>query len=312
MSLTVELRDKTSAARTFIDREFPHLRQMSREINKSMRCFDGLEYFKHPDLYTYSVIGTAVDYRVRSFFTDAPYLAWPVQNGLLTFKYVWTIDVDGRTIVNRFWGKPAEKLVPLFNRYSREFFKELRPTRRILSPRSEQMLCRYCALLARLDHFRRGQDYYFWETMESGRFDIEGCLRLTEPRWIEDISQTAAAYQKKHAALIRTFSKVHHGKPLTGSVDVGGADFDIVIDGCLIDIKTTVRPKISTENLRQLVGYWLLDYQDRLGIRAAAVHLTRQNHEQRFEISDLLRHGSPFSGLRKAFRTELRKPAAKR
>jgi hypothetical protein len=302
----VKLRDKTSAARSFIDREFPHLSGMSREINKSLRQFAGLEYFKHSNLYTYSLIGTAMDYRVRSFFTDAPYRAGPVQDGLLKFKYVWKIETGKRTILNRLCGRPAEKLITQFNRYSRELFEKLRPMRRNLSSRAEDKLCRYCVLLARLDHFRRGQDYYFWETMDAGRFDIDAHLASIDPRWIEDVFRTAAAYRSRHTKLIRTFSNVHHGKPLTGSVDVGGADFDLVVDGCLIDIKTTVKPKITTENLRQLVGYWLLDYHDRFDIRAASVHLTRQDHEQRFEVVDLLRHQSSFRKLRMAFRSELR------
>ena len=149
MSLTLEIRDRQSPARLFIDREFPHLGMLSREINKSLRRFDGLQYLKHPDLYTYSVIGTAIDYRIRSFFTDAPFRAWPIQNGLQKFKYVWKIETPERVVVNRFWGKRAAKLAAQFNARSRTLLKQLRPLRRLPRGRTEEKLCRYCILLAR-------------------------------------------------------------------------------------------------------------------------------------------------------------------
>ena len=61
MSLTLELRTKDSAVRTFIDREFSHLRQLSRELNKGLRHFDDQNFPKYPNLYTYSLVGTAID-----------------------------------------------------------------------------------------------------------------------------------------------------------------------------------------------------------------------------------------------------------
>jgi hypothetical protein len=143
VSLTLEIRDKQSPTRLFIDREFPHLGQLSREINKSLRRFDGLQYPKHPDLYTYSVIGTAIDYRIRCFFTDAPFVAWPIQHGLQKFKYVWKIETPERVVVNRFWGKPAVKLKSEFNARSKALLKQLHPLRRLPRGRTEERLCRY-------------------------------------------------------------------------------------------------------------------------------------------------------------------------
>jgi hypothetical protein len=42
------------------------------------------------------------------------------------------------------------------------------------------------------------------------------------------------------------------------SLLVGGADTDLIIDDLLIDIKTTIKSGISTDNLNQLLGYYIL------------------------------------------------------
>lgn len=88
-------------------------------------------------------------------------------------------------------------------------------------------------------------------------------------------------------------------------MDVGGADFDLLVNGCLFDFKATRRPKITTRQLRQMMGYWLLDYDDALKIRSIAVSLVRHGHTEYFNIErDLFPAGS-FEVLRSTFRKEL-------
>jgi hypothetical protein len=50
--------------------------------------------------------------------------------------------------------------------------------------------------------------------------------------------------------------------------DVGGADADLIVNDCLLEIKTTVQSAIDTQWIRQLIGYVLLDYDDAHGITA--------------------------------------------
>ncbi|MET7543149.1 hypothetical protein [Streptomyces sp. NPDC005507] len=53
----------------------------------------------------------------------------------------------------------------------------------------------------------------------------------------------------------------------TGSQDVGGADGDWLVDGTLIDVKTTIHPdELPLADIYQLAGCLLLDYQDALNI----------------------------------------------
>jgi hypothetical protein len=49
MSLTSELKIPNSFVRAFIEREFPHLKEQSRNINRLLQRFSGMEYAKYPD-----------------------------------------------------------------------------------------------------------------------------------------------------------------------------------------------------------------------------------------------------------------------
>ncbi len=61
-----------------------------------------------------------------------------------------------------------------------------------------------------------------------------------------------------------------------GSGDVGGADADLILDGCLLEIKTSVgKERLTRERLYQLIGYVLLDYNDEHCIRDLGIYFTR-------------------------------------
>lgn len=80
-----------------------------------------------------------------------------------------------------------------------------------------------------------------------------------------------------------------------GSSLLGGADADIVIDSCLIDIKTVSTTKPELKHIRQLAGYALL--ANRYGIGLApegskidplALYFSRAGHLFRFSLDDCI------------------------
>ncbi|WP_173921721.1 hypothetical protein [Agromyces sp. Marseille-P2726] len=75
-----------------------------------------------------------------------------------------------------------------------------------------------------------------------------------------------------------------------GSVAVGGADGDLVLNDLLVDVKT--REEITNPWLRQslfqLLGYALLDVEDSLGIRRVGILLPRQPYFSVWKLDDLL------------------------
>jgi hypothetical protein len=149
--------------------------------------------------------------------------------------------------------------------------------------------------------------------MVLGEFTVSKILSTMDSAIVADVVLLSGMFFERHQDLIKGARKVVIGRSFLGSVDVpGGADFDMIIDGCLFDFKTTLKPKVTTEGLRQLVGYWLLDYENKYQIETVAVLLLRQGRLQRFNIRDLLTSEFLPSMLRSKFRDGLRQDHALR
>lgn len=91
--------------------------------------------------------------------------------------------------------------------------------------------------------------------------------------------------RRQLAAATRALADIK-GTPLTcsptfaGSPHVGHAEGDIIAGGMLIDVKSTIMPRLRPAQARkwfhQLAGYLLLDYDNAHQIEAVAVYLSRQ------------------------------------
>ncbi|MFJ9460929.1 UvrD-helicase domain-containing protein [Kitasatospora sp. NPDC101447] len=103
------------------------------------------------------------------------------------------------------------------------------------------------------------------------------------------------------------------GPVFAGSADIGGADADFILDGLLLDCKATTRPqRLGRDEIYQLVGYLLLDYDDDYGIDQVGLYLARQGHLVVWGADEFLaRLGAKtsLSGLRSRLRTHLRAAA---
>ena len=82
------------------------------------------------------------------------------------------------------------------------------------------------------------------------------------------------------------------------SIWIGGADADIIDEGCLIDIKCTKSPK-QTNFLRQVIGYALLDVDDEHRLDSVGIYLARQGIFWRVPLDDIARQaGATLQQLR--------------
>jgi hypothetical protein len=72
------------------------------------------------------------------------------------------------------------------------------------------------------------------------------------------------------------------------SLLVGGADADFVAGGCLVELKTTARPSMAANELRQLVTYALLDDTDEHHIREVALFFIRRPQYLTWNLDALL------------------------
>lgn len=101
------------------------------------------------------------------------------------------------------------------------------------------------------------------------------------------------------------------GPVFTGSGDIGGADADYILDGLLLDCKATKDPRrLGREEIYQLAGYLLLDYDDQFGIDQVGLYLSRQGGLITWEAADFLRRlgaSAPQPQLRAQLRQHLHK-----
>jgi hypothetical protein len=80
------------------------------------------------------------------------------------------------------------------------------------------------------------------------------------------------------------------GPVFAGSADIGGADADYVLGGLLLDCKAARNPRrLGREELYQLAGYLLLDYDDHFGIDRVGFYLSRQGGLITWPVGEFLR-----------------------
>lgn len=100
--------------------------------------------------------------------------------------------------------------------------------------------------------------------------------------------------------------RVDCGVVFDGSGFVGGGDADLILDGCLYDVKTTEHPRRDFPvSLRQLIGYALLDWSDTFGLKSVGFYFARQGAWMSWNLRELIREtalsGTSLDGLREAF-----------
>lgn len=306
MSLTSELQSKNSFVRRFIDAEFPHLQELSKQINSSLKRYESDLHQLYPKTVLYMLAGTAMDYRIRIFFSNSPHKEGALAAGLKLIKGATTSGLENPWHAQdrrRDYISISDKVIFSFE----QFVRENRPTRRLLAREKEERLCQYCVLFALIDFFSRLSPGAFEYLIEIGSHNINSMLKRMDKNVVKDVMSLSSSFYSQNKKLLKSFSKVHLGKSLAGSKDVAGADFDLVVDGCLFEIKTTIKPKITTAFLRQLIGYFLLDYIDEFKMRKAFIQLTRQGHTLSFDIrKDLLRSDCSLQQIRESFQNGIR------
>ena len=103
---------------------------------------------------------------------------------------------------------------------------------------------------------------------------------------IADVAALAGAFVERHPEWQGVPAIL--GPKFAGSPDVGGADGDLIVDGCLWEIKTTVQPRAKGAWLHQLLSYLMLDYEDDHAIQHAGFLFPRQQAAVRWSVTELV------------------------
>ena len=138
----------------------------------------------------------------------------------------------------------------------------------------EDALNRHCVVLALMEEAYRIGPHPGNMLVKSEFNDAKALLTVAQSHWIDDLRELSWEFYDKCSPLLH-FPHVLN-PTFDGSVDVGGADADLIVGGTLIDIKTTKNPMIDTNWLWQALGYVLLDYSNHHRISGVGLYMARQ------------------------------------
>lgn len=121
----------------------------------------------------------------------------------------------------------------------------------------------------------------------------EGLVRVLTD---EDIEELQAIYRLIPWARLAPTTQIALNPTFNeGSAAVGGADADILLDDCLIDIKTIKEQKLSLQDVRQVVSYALFanrfgvhNLDDVMPIRRLGIYFSRAGVLHTFALSDCI------------------------
>ena len=255
MSLTSELSSSTSWVNRYFKSRFGNVIDFVRKEGPSIKA---LETKVPSELrgQARSRIGTAFDYRIRLGLGLHPNTSSVISSGIALMEAFGTEN----TAEERF-----------------EWAQAIRGYLNEVDDRSEEGLAKTAILLAHLDAgFRSGG---LWgEDMIRMAAGIGGNEPLTWDRILNVARPEETAEVLQLATLAKDIFKHKEGETtqlgptFEGSTYVNGADGDLIIGGCLCDIKTTLDPRRDLPNtMRQLIGYMLLDWDDEYKLREVGV-----------------------------------------
>jgi hypothetical protein len=172
--------------------------------------------------------------------------------------------------------------------------RALRPSHRDLDRQEWQELCTMCLILAWFEQFYRTGPGMSWEQLERLLPPLLGCDKvdeliphaLTEPS-IRDLEQLGRAAWEDHRGF--RHARLRLNPEFALSPALGGADADLIVDGTLIDWKTTItRCVVGRKQLWQLLGYALADTDDQYGIREVGIAALRWRSQITWHLPELI------------------------
>lgn len=215
--------------------------------------------------YPWMLAGTAFDYRARFFFLPEFDFGDTVALGRLPSGSIVSPSEECRNVAD-FLSSAGKSLT-----------SEKRS--------DDDYLARLCVIAAHLEGPWRSGIVGEW-LLSADKMEPERIMESIPDNLADDITQMA---QRLKFAFPNQMPERIIPNPVFGNRHIGiGADGDIILDDCLIDIKATVSPKVTQEMLHQLVGYAFLGGNDRLGIRRIGLYMARQGALVVWTVPELL------------------------
>lgn len=196
-----------------------------------------------PRTTNYRIVGTAFDYLLRFFLErvnpHANASIWVAEQGVRRIGLPQG-ELDGDALAE-IDANPERQRAEAYLRDAKSNYEVFLRTGQLT-----EALLLSALRLAHLDVIiRAGPDRVDWVALESLNpedvVDLKALLALVDER----------TFKTTHTCILNpTFG--------AASALVGGADADLILDDCLVDVKTTKEPRLDIRDFYQLVGYYLL------------------------------------------------------
>ena len=235
---------------------FPTLRPCERICADAVAGADTIAPTQR-DGYPWGTVGMAVDYRIRFNFAEAASLPSRWSKWVADPEAPFATPVGDAALPDALVAElGASKPVQIYEAYTWRrsagaFFGELArflgtacPHELSVSDRDEERLCRFCFALGLYEEFYRST--YAWSgspmiDLGASGGGFEDLLDLCPPDALKDLTEVSAAFIGSQHGLLNKPAVLN--PTFADSKLIGGADGDLIADGCYIDIKTTTDPK---------------------------------------------------------------------
>lgn len=290
MSLTSQLDDAGSPIAVFLTTALPDVMNVSaafhalRPPDREALCPpapDGVSL-------SWRTLDTAIDHRLRCAFAYRGVAPPPVERGIAAACRL--VHPESAVAVQHAGDDVITALAQLIG--------EQRPLTghpgsMLLNPAAEDALNRICYVMACFENVYRNRHLLPDSLLSHATPGLTADrLLYAVPDYVLDDMRAVVTLADASLTNLRDTcppDRVHTGPALAGSADVGGADADLIADDLLVEFSSTRTPsQLGSRDFYQVLGYALLDYADRYGIRRLGFYLSRFGRLVTWTLEDLL------------------------
>jgi hypothetical protein len=301
LNLIRQLRLSESPVSRFMDEQLPNVHNVARGYHARLA---GLPHpvqpidVQYPD---WAALGLAIDYRIRLSL-----------GGRLGPAVSFGVEALGGSLPIR--GAPAQPAArEALYAAGQQLLDEVDAYVANPGSRSDASITRLCFVAAFFEEISRtGQIRRFSLLAEATPSTTLAGLTAAVPAYVIDDLGAQLRLAEQPLAPFRALPRSAKvcGPVFTGSADIGGADADYIVGGLLLDCKATRDPRrLGREEIYQLAGYLLLDYDDQYGIDRVGFYLSRQGGLITWTVPEFVHRlgtTTPLTRLRTKLRNHLR------
>ncbi len=288
----------------------PEIRQRLNEqfVMPSLKAPDDIKV--EPKTKSYGLTGTAFDYlfrfNLKKLNPTALTKRWVAEIALNLLPQDY--DAEELEAESKSTGIPIEVLKEIVGLKTKRQPKSLREKVERLVTEAKQVYSEYLQsgimsddVIRATVHLAQIDPIYRAGYIDPNLGEVDD-LVVQEMRELIEIVNNDAFIAKDHCLLNPTFGDA--------SLEVGGADADFIIDGCMVDIKTTKSARFTRDQFNQLVGYYVLhdiggnDGDRDITITSLGVYYSRYGELRTFPVASLI--GNGYSSFVKWFRMKMK------